>query len=336
MPLPNFFIIGAAKAGTTALFWYLRPHPEIYLPDVKEPRFFSYDPSESTRYGGPGAQRLIESAVKDMAAYEALYQGVAHEKAVGDVSPAYLRSPVAARRIRETVPDARIVAVLRDPVERAYSHFLYNLQTGWEHEKDFERVLSMRERREREHWWRKWDYVGNGLYHEQLSRYLELFEPDRIRVYLYEELLDDPRALVGDLLRFLGVDPSARLDVSGRHNVTGLPKSERVNRLLSGPNPVRGAAKALLPRRLRTRVRSQIERRNLHKPEMSPRARALLCEIYRDDVCRLEQLIARDLSSWCSQAGMPGSSAGYTAAAAAGSRAASETSSTRRPVRADS
>jgi hypothetical protein len=298
MPLPNFFIVGAAKAGTTALHRYLRQHPEVYLPDVKEPRFFSYDPGDATRYAGPGAQKLIESAVKDLATYESLYEGVTHEKAVGDASPAYLPSPVAARRIHQTVPDARIVAVLRNPVERAYSHFVYNVHTGWEDEKDFERVLALREQRERERWWRKWDYVRNGFYHEQLSRYYDAFQPDRIRVFLYEDLVADPEGLVAQLLGFLGVDPSVQLDVSGRHNVSGLPKSEHVNRLLSEPSALRGAARQLLPEGLRGRIRSEIGRRNLSKPEMSARARALLCEVYREDIGRLERLIDRDLSSW--------------------------------------
>jgi hypothetical protein len=298
MPLPNFFIVGAAKAGTTALYRYLRQHPEVYLPAVKEPRFFSYDPSDATRYAGPGAQELIDSVVKDLATYESLYQGVTHEKAIGDASPAYLPSPVAARRIHQSVPDARIVAVLRNPIERAYSHFVYNVHTGWEDEKDFERALALTEHRQREHWWRKWDYVRNGFYHEQLSRYYDVFQPDRIRVFLYEDLVADPQGLVAELLGFLGVDPLVQLDVSGRHNVSGLPKSERVNRLLSGPGPVRGAAKKLLPQGLRTGMRSRLERRNLHKPEMSPRVRALLRDVYREDISRLERLIERDLSGW--------------------------------------
>jgi hypothetical protein len=296
VPLPNFFIVGAAKAGTTALYRYLRQHPEVYLPDKKEPRFFAYDPSDRTVYGGPNAKRLIDGVVKDLTAYESLYQGVTHEKAVGDASPAYLSSPVAARRIRETVPEARIVAVLRDPVERAYSHFIDNVQDGWEQERDFDRVLALRDQRER--WWRKWDYVGNGFYHRHLTRYFEEFERGRIKVYLYEELIQDGPGLMTDLLRFLEVDASVPLDVSQRYNVSGVPKSERVDRLLSGPNPLRPALKGLVPAGLRRRVRAGVERRNMHKPQMSAQARRLLWELYREDVQRLEQLLGRDLSGW--------------------------------------
>jgi hypothetical protein len=292
--LPNFFIVGAAKSGTTALYRYLRQHPDVYLPDVKEPRFFSYDPADRTRYAGPRAHELIDSVVKDQDAYEALYAAVNGESAIGDVSPAYLASPIAAGRIRAAVPHARIVAVLRDPVERAYSHFLDNVQSGWEEETDFERVLDLREQRRRERWWRKWDYVDNGFYAAQLERYFEAFERERIRIYLYEELRADAPGLIADLLGFLGVDPSAELDTSQRHNVSGVPRSRGVQSLLSAPAPVRRALKPLVP----TGVRSRIRRGNIHRPEMPALARTRLREIYRQDVERLEALIGRDLSAW--------------------------------------
>jgi Sulfotransferase family len=295
---PNFFLVGAAKSGTTALYRHLREHPDVFLPEVKEPRFFAHDPGDRTQYGGPGAQALVDSVVKDPAEYEALYAGANGETAVGDASPAYLPSPGAAARIRAAVPHARIVAVLRDPVERAFSHFVDNVQSGWEPERDFDRVLALRERREAERWWRKWNYVGHGFYGEQLQRYFDAFERDRIRVYLYEELQSDPRALVADLLEFLGVDPSVELDVSGRHNVSGVPRSERVQRLLGARSPVRRALKPLLPSSARRRLRTGVERRNMHKPEMSASARATLRETYRADVERLEALIGRDLSAW--------------------------------------
>jgi Sulfotransferase family len=292
--LPNFFIVGAAKSGTTALYRYLRQHPDVYLPDVKEPRFFSYDPDDRTRYAGPRAHELIDSVVKDQNAYEALYAAVNGERAIGDVSPAYLPSPVAAGRIRAAVPEARIVAVLRDPVERAYSHFLDNVGSGWEEETDFERVLDLRDERSRERWWRKWDYVDNGFYAAQLERYFDRFEREHIRVYLYEDLRADARAVLTDLLGFLDVDPSVELDASQRHNVSAVPRSRALHRVLSAPAPVRGALKPLVPTRVRTRIR----RGNLHRPEMPAVARARLREVYREDLERLEALIGRDLSAW--------------------------------------
>jgi hypothetical protein len=296
--LPNFFIVGAAKSGTTAVFRYLRQHPDVYLPDRKEPRFFSYDAADRTRYGGPRAERLIATIVKDQTAYEALYSRTNGERAIGDASPSYLPSPIAAGRIRETVPDARIVAVLRNPVERAYSHFLGNVRNGFEPETDFERVLALREQRQRERWWRKWDYVGNGFYGEQLQRYFERFDRERIKVYRYEELRDRPNTLMQDLLGFLGVDPSVELDVSGHHNVSAVPKNERVQWLMSRRSPLRRVVRPLLPGPLRRRLKADVERRNSHRPDMPSGARAQLVEIYGDDIARLEILLGQDLSSW--------------------------------------
>jgi hypothetical protein len=298
MPLPNFFIVGAAKSGTTALYAYLRQHPDVFMPEVKEPRFFAHNPDDRTRYAGPRAHVLIDSVVKELAQYEALYARVSGERAIGDASPAYLPSPIAAERISDTVPDARIVAILRDPVERAYSNFIDNVQDGWEPERDFDRVLALQEQRRRERWWRKWDYLGPGFYAEQLQRYFDTFDPKRIRVYLYEDLQADRRGLVRDLLGFLDVEPSVELDMSGRHNVSGLPKSERVESLLGGHGVLKRAVKPLLPAGAGRRLRSGVERRNVHKPKMSSQARETLRAIYREDVERLEGLIGRDLSAW--------------------------------------
>jgi hypothetical protein len=296
--LPNFFIIGAAKSGTTALYRYLQQHPEVYLPTVKEPRFFAYDPGDRTAYAGPNANRLIDGIIRDQARYEALYSAVTFEKAIGDVSPAYMPSAIAARRISEAVPHARIVAILRNPVDRAYSHFIDNVQSGWEPVHDFERVLELRQQREEERWWRKWDYVGNGFYGEQLGRYFAVFPRDRIRVYLYEDLERGPRQLMRDLHGFLGVDPSEEPDVSTRHNVSGLPRSASVHAVLTGGGRLREWLKRLVPAPARRAVRTRLERGNLHKPEMPDRVRTLLKETYREDIERLSDLIQRDLSSW--------------------------------------
>jgi len=287
MPLPNFFIVGAAKSGTTALYRYLRQHPDVYLPDVKEPRYFSYTPEDRTRYAGPRAHELIDSVVKDRTEYEALYATADGARAIGDVSPAYLPSPIAAARIREAAPAARIVAVLRDPVDRAWSHYLDNRAHGLEPEPDFGRVLDLQD--ERRDWWRKWDYIGNGMYAKQLKRYLEAFPAERVRVYLYDDLVDDARGLLGDLLRFLGADPSVQIDTAGHHNASGIPRNERWARLLRSRAVVR-----VMPTDMNRRLRA----RNRHKPEMPAAARARLRALYEDDVARLEGLIGRDLSAW--------------------------------------
>src|SRR6185312_3684389 len=170
--LPNLLIVGAAKAGTTSLHALINRHPAAFMSELKEPRFFAYEGERPEAFGGPDAHILISSIVKTRSEYERLFAGVTDERVVGESSPAYLYSPVAATRIRETIPDAKIIVVLRDPAERAYSHWVDNVGSGWEPVHDFARALDLYDERCRQNWWRKWDYIGHGYYAEQLERYL--------------------------------------------------------------------------------------------------------------------------------------------------------------------
>src|SRR5580704_17949873 len=123
MTLPNFFIIGAARSGTTALYEYLRQHPQIYMSPIKEPNYFAFY-GQGIHYRGPRDQELVRSSyVPSLKAYEAQFSGVAKEIAVGEASPWYLYLPEAPERIRRKVPDAKLAAILRNPVDRAFSAF---------------------------------------------------------------------------------------------------------------------------------------------------------------------------------------------------------------------
>ena len=130
MTMPNFLIIGAMRAGTTSLYHYLKQHPQVYMSPVKEPRFFALE-GEKPDPGRPTDERLMNHSITDIEAYRALFQAVSKETAIGEASPLYLYSPKAPERIRHYIPDAKLIAVLRDPVERAYSHFLDIFMTGW-------------------------------------------------------------------------------------------------------------------------------------------------------------------------------------------------------------
>src|SRR5262249_19186614 len=160
-----------------------------FMSELKEPRYFAYEGECPEAYGGPGADSLITSIVKTRDEYERLFAGVTDQPVVGESSPAYLYSPVAAGRIQETIPYAKIVVVLRDPAARAYSHWVDNVGSGWEPVHDFAAALDLAEERRRENWWRKWDYLGHGFYAEQLKRYLERFPCEQIKVLLFEDLL---------------------------------------------------------------------------------------------------------------------------------------------------
>jgi hypothetical protein len=323
MTMPNFLLIGAAKAGTTSLYHYLRQHPQVYMCPVKEPKFFAFEDTEPGSCRGTGNRDSMSQLITDIEGYRALFTGVSSEKAVGEASPQYLYVPEASSRIRRYVPEARLIAVLRNPVERAYSSYLHLVREGWE-QLSFSEALNEEEERVRDNWPIMWHHKNGGFYHEQLKRYYELFEPEQIRVYLYEDLKEDPVGMTQSIFRFLGVDEAFVPDTSLKHNMSGIPKSRALHTLmdlqtlLRRPNLLKSVIKPFVPKRLRLRIllnlrnryltRSErprqriladLQNRNLTKaPPMPEGVREELTEAYREDVLKLQGLLGRDLSRW--------------------------------------
>ena len=307
MTLPNFLVIGAGKSGTTSLYHYLGQHPEVYMSPVKEPKFFALE-GRGIYFRGPGDREMMTQtadnrAVTTIEEYEALFSGVKDEKAIGEASPIYLHNDQAPARIKHHLPEAKLIAVLRDPVERAYSAYLHQVRDGREW-LDFAEALRAEEQRIRDDWAPGWRYKLVGFYHRHLTRYYDLFGGDRIRVYLYEDLGADPVAVSRDIFGFLGVDDSFAPDTSLRHNVSGIPKSKALVSIIKRPNPIKSVAKAVLPEGLRKRMSVSVQNRNLKKaPPMPEGAMRELVEAYREDVLKLQDLIGRDLSGWLRDGG---------------------------------
>lgn len=290
--MPNFLIIGAQKAGTTSLYYYLDQHPQVYMSPRKEPHFFE---GTTMDFNGPG--RKI-TPVTDIREYRRLFGGVSTETAVGEASASYLYSPRAPGLIRDHIPDARLIAVLRNPAERAYSNFLHMVRVGREPVPDFAEALREEERRIRDGWGPLWHYRTKGFYHGQLKRYFDTFGGEQIQVHLYEDLRSRPLDVLRQTFRFLGVDEGFVPDTSRNHNPSGIPKNQTLyallKRLASHTNLGSGLAQ-LLP----DGARRYVERRILVKPPpLAPDVRQQLIEVYREDISKLEDLIGRDLSGW--------------------------------------
>jgi hypothetical protein len=294
--MPNFLVIGAQKSGTTALYHYLRQHPQVYMSPVKEPHFFTYEgwePKFSSPYRG------YAPPVKKIEDYRALFRGVTSETAVGEASTSYIYFERALYRIRHHAPGAKLIAVLRDPAERAYSNYLHLFRGGWEPLDGFEQALEVEEARIRDNWGSVYHYRQKGFYRSQLERYFEAFGRERIRVYLYEDLREDPLGMLRDVFNFLGVDDDFHPNVSLRHNVSGVPRSRALHGLLGRSHPLKSAVKPFVPEVVRLRLVTSLRNRNLSRPSpLSPRIRGRLIENYREDILRLETLIGRDLSGW--------------------------------------
>lgn len=303
MTMPNFLVIGAAKSGTTALYYYLKQHPQVYVSGVKEPHFFAYD-SETPNWQGPVDPDWY-TLVSDIEAYRGLFGGVSKEVAIGEASTHYLYLPKAHDRIRHHVPEVKLIAVLREPAERAYSNFLYLSLEGKEPLIDFAQALQEEEYRIQNNWAPIWHYKQKGFYYTQLKRYYDVFEREQIRVYLYEDLNENPAGVLRDVYKFLGVDSTFVPDISMRYNASGVPKNERVRVLynfLNRPHPVKSVFKPLFPKELRRRLRARslnaLRNRYLAKPPFPVEVRQQLAEEYKEDVLKLQGLIQRDLSKW--------------------------------------
>ncbi len=208
--VPDFFIVGHGKCGTTALYRMLISHPQIHMP-VKEPRFFA--PDRRTRYWRPPSSRRKHPRTFD--GYLSLFAGATPDQRVGEASPTYLRSSVAAANIAAVRPDARIVAILREPASLLRSVHLQALRNYDETEKDFRNAMSLEaSRREGKRIPRFSQFPAVLLYSElvrfveQLSRYYAVFAPENVLVLIYDDFRADNDGTVRQVLRFLDVDDS--------------------------------------------------------------------------------------------------------------------------------
>lgn len=294
MVMPNFLVVGAAKAGTTSLHYYLSQHPQVYMSRIKEPRFFALE-GELLNFRNPD-QDINRTSITTLEDYQKLFQGVTNEIAIGETSPLYLYSPKAVDRIKYYIPDAKLITVLRNPVDRAFSCHSHLIQEGYEL-LSFAQGLQAEEERIQNNWAHLWHYRKGGYYYTQVKQYFDAFDFEQIRVYLYEDLSSNSTTIIQDIYHFLGVDSTFQPDLT-RMNVSGIPKSRFLHNLFKR-NPIKTALKPLFPVDLRKQIARQVKAWNLQeKPTLPSEIRAQLVEDYRDDILKLEGLIQRDLSKW--------------------------------------
>jgi Sulfotransferase family len=285
---PNFFIVGAAKAGTTSLYAGLRQHPDVFMSYPKEPHFF-------TQVNPPAELRWHFEAYASPQRYLGLFEGSRGFKAVGEASTSYLWHPQVAWRIRRQVPDARIIIALRDPIERAYSHYLMHVREGIQ-PLDFYDALQEDLGRTDPAWAISHFYVGKGQYARQVRRYLEVFGPDRVRIVLFDDLERDARAQLGEIARFLGLDPKPLTSTeSGKAlNPYRAPRGGWAQRL-AGSTFSRILGETIVPRKLGSFIYEHILLKRAPKPPLDPRAGELLLRIYEPEIDELERMLGREM-----------------------------------------
>lgn len=302
--LPNFFIVGAAKCGTTSFAEYLSEHPQVYMSPVKEPHYFASDidaglireniePDEYFSARPLGKRHAL--CVRRPEHYEQLFADAGNAVAIGEASVSYLYSMHAPIRISEEISDPRILVFLRNPIERAYSHFQMDLTFEVAGSEDFLKAVEMDMQSPRKGWGISHLYVELGQYASQLKRYLARFPSERIKVCLHDDFRKEVGATLLDILSFLGLEQTlSSIAVDVKHgeawrrpifsgmNRLGETASYRILRH-AVPQSVRAKAKALLSRKPRVMRRHEFE---------------AMVPLFRDDVVELSSLLGRDLSHW--------------------------------------
>ena len=300
MPLPDFFIVGAPKCGTTALYQYLSRHPQIFMPVKKEPHYFAQDFQTSG----------LTAYVQDWKAYLALFDEAQDAACIGEASVFYLYSEDAADKIRQRIPDAKIIAMLRNPVEMIYSLYHQELFAGNEVLSTFEEALAAEAQRKQgigipvRSTAKKLFYREIGRYSVQLERYISCFGRENVHVIIYDDFKHDTATAVRDTLHFLEVDTHFDTEYIV-YNANKEARITALNRFFFRPpawyDVMRSAARRIIPQATRNTVNQFIKRLNTSiksRPALRVATRQQLTLEFQPEVERLSKLLNRDLTHW--------------------------------------
>ncbi len=290
MKLPNFLIIGVEKAGTTSIYGYLKQHPEVYMSPLKETNFFEKDWREQQNQPNNNPKKIA-----NWEQYCALFQDAKDEKAIGEASPNYLfHYKKSIKLIKEYLPQAKLIAIIRNPTERAYSDYLMHIRDAIGPD------ITLLEQIEKK---ANTSYtILKGYYYTALKHYLENFG-SQVSVLLYDDLAKDSLKFMRNIYNILEIDNNFCPDVSKKAQASKIPKNKFVHKMLQTRNPVRemvaSGMKVILPVKLRQNIRSGLLNLNSDKKkDLEPEIRQKLVDLYREDILKLQDLIQKDLSSW--------------------------------------
>ena len=276
---PNFFIVGTPKSGTTSLFHYLQEHPEVFLPELKEPHFFSCPEVKNTYY----KTKIVDSKQE----YLDLYQERESYKAVGDLSSSYLFNKETPKRIHQFNPYAKIIIVLRNPVERALSHYLMDVNLGYINV-SLSKVINNKDTFKQHYQ----EYIELGFYEQQIRAYIKQFPDSQIKVVLSDTLYANTAETLKDIYSFINVSTTFITDFETVHNSYTVPRFKALKSLVQSEG-----LKKMIPSGLKSGLKSLIYKTNAEKPKLEVE-KNLLREIYKKSIVETETLINQDLSSW--------------------------------------
>ncbi len=290
--LPNFLIVGTAKAATTSLYYYLKQHPDIFLCSPKEPLFLAF------------ANEAIDfnqdiHPITRINDYGKLFVAKESYKAIGEASTLYLyKYEKSIKNIIKYLPErekTKIIILLRNPIDRAFSHYMMRRRHGLE-KLSFEKAIEQEKNRINEKFY--FGYIDMGYYYEQVKAYKSIFK--NIKIILFEDIKDSPIEISQEIFKFLEVDDEFVPKINKIYNMSGQPRSKFVNHLLFGNYGCKKFLEKIIPTAFRKEMVRIVSGYNFKKISISKKEKNTLVELYSDDINKLSRLINRDLSKWTS------------------------------------
>jgi hypothetical protein len=303
MALPDFFLLGAPKAGTTALHAALAQHPQLYLSPVKEPKFYLCDERPPPRSGqrGPGDAHSAREWVWKRSEYEALFDAAPAGALRGESTPFYLYDRAAQARIHADVPAARLLVVIRDPVDRAYSNWMHLRSDGLEPIDDFATAWAAEDARVAAGWAPFWHYRRLGLYGEQVRYVIDRFGRDQVHVLRYRDLVETPAQALDAACAFLGVSTGLIGGAKPANSHPYVPPSARataLGRVLRAGAALGAYAPPRVWRRASRPLLASLQREGARRPVLDAQLRLRLVEAYREDNALLGEVTGRSFADW--------------------------------------
>ena len=312
MHMPNFFVVGAAKAGTTSIHYYLDQHPEIYMSPIKEPHYFSKDIrcKNFTQHDYIKSCLDIEkylsnkvlekkhiAFIENEIDYLALFRDVNQEVRIGEISNGYLFSKVAAKEIFEFNPNAKIIIVLREPIERAFSHWIMDLRGRNVCRKSFLDAIKEDQSTEDKGWGVTHLYVELGQYYAQVKRYLDVFPRNQVLIMTYDDFKINSETFYNQLFSFLEVSPK-KVEGNKKINVAGIPKFPLINNIIK-KSRINIITNKILPSNKKEKIKLMLTN-NDNLPSLTLDDRKETKYYFKNDIKLLEKIIDKDLSKWLS------------------------------------
>jgi len=304
---PNLFLVGAMKSGTTTLCRYLNSHSKVFMSPIKEPNYFCFDLWNSATWGGSfsfreakrmlskGSVRVHSCRVRQWPDYTWLFSGAKGEKWLGEASTSYLYSEIAAKKIKEVSPEARILVSLRNPFDRAYSHYLMEYAIGRTRKKFYQTLaeeFAFRQKGMPE----KFGLIGGGMYAKQIERFLDVFGNDRVQIFLFDQLRDSPNRVLHEVADFLGIDFGAFSKSQKPSNQGISPLFPFLNYMLERSS-IKKAVKHIMPPFLLAAGKGLYYR---HGQDLREKYADMdwAREIFIQDINHTESLIGKSLERW--------------------------------------